>query len=678
MNLFSKLPIIFFFLIVSTLSSGFVTTYSFWFGSKEQMETFKLNKLEQINQRLVELQGTLNDFNRRGNELAMIREVSRLTTNRELELLAIVDADRWVYYATRAELRQNRLPESYTRFASLKGQLHNAVQGKVHYEEDVHKVHGVFPLEALKVGENRGSKHYYLYAIFSLERSWQHILYHFQQEMIKAGVFHTLFFFLAFSLLYWVIKGRINKIVFGAQTLASGDYRHRIRLQGGDEFQQIGLAIDNMAAALEKQTDQLIELAEKDALTGLYNRYKFFKLVEDQIDLHPAQPFAIFFIDLDRFKVINDTLGHDVGDKYLKVVGQRLKRVLSKGDMLSRFGGDEFCILFHDIFPVTKMERLGEQILELLREPVMIGEQSLFSGASIGVSLYPQDGRDIHELIKTADIAMYHTKNGEKNSLHFYHELFDPNDPGLLEMTAHIKQEIERGHVFAFFQPQIDTQSGNTTGYEALARMKAKDGGWLSPAQFIPIVEENGWMIQFSEVMYRNALKTYCQWVRRQQSDDVPTLSLNLSAIQLDHPRFLEKLDAILQQFPEMSRHIELEITEDILINNIEEKIAVLKALRIRGIRIALDDFGTGYSSLSYLKKIPLDRLKVDQSFVRDINQDINSNAIVETIIDMAHNLGLEVISEGVETEEQLSFLQAHNCYAVQGYLTGKPQERLP
>lgn len=673
MNSLSKLPMALSFFIVTLMTGLVVGLFSFGLSYFEQKEVLKETRLQEMQQRLVELQGTINDFNRRENHRAITREVSRLTSNKNLQLILIVGADGFIYHASRPALRNASLSSQPNVLNTLQ-ELDSAQPGKVWLTSDDSAVIGAFPIEPLplkKVSQVLNSA--YLYAEFDLSHDIELLQYRHQQELFYTWGVLLIILSIGFSALYFDFKQKIRQILTGTKKLTHGQYDYRINLKEKNEFGLIAKSIDRMAASLESKTKQLTVLAEQDSLTGLTNRYKFYRLLEKRIHAYPDKMFALLFIDLDRFKIINDTLGHQTGDEYLKVIGQRLLKNTSSQDIVSRFGGDEFVLCLESASSKTQIQTQTESLLKDLSKQVEVNGQNLFTSASVGISLFPQDGRTIHELIKAADIAMYQVKSQDAVAISFYQESFDHNTLNYLSFRTYIKNSIEAGEVYPLFQPQVDVRTQQIVGFEALARMKDETGNWISPAQFIPVIEENGWMVEFSSVMYRNALSEFQEWVQNQQPERLPSLSLNLSIMQINHKDFLSNLDHLLTQFKAISSCLELEITEGIFIGNIESKLPILAAIKARGIQIAIDDFGTGYSSLSYLKKLPLDRLKIDQSFVRDIDIDLNDNAIVETIIAMASKLGLEVVSEGVETEQQLSFLKAHDCHIIQGFLTGHP-----
>ncbi|MDR9499641.1 MAG: EAL domain-containing protein [Hydrogenovibrio sp.] len=672
----AKMPVALAFLVVMVTTALLAGALSYGLSYLEQRALLVDTRLEAAQQRLVELQGTVNDFNRRDNHHAITREVSRLTSNKHLKRVAIVGADGEIHHASRAGMR-NMPVTRFPQIESVLRQLDRDDSGRVQVNvaKDGRSVIGALPLEPLsQAADVRQFQQAYLYAEFDLTGDLALLRYHHQNSLVYIGLAVLLLLGLSFALLYLGIKHSIQKILIGTRKLAKGDYAYRIALNEPNEFGQIADEIDRMAESLEANTRELTYLAERDLLTGLTNRYKLYQLLEKRIEQDPDTPFALLFIDLDRFKIINDTLGHQNGDAYLKVIAQRLQETLSAEDIVARFGGDEFLVMLESDNK-DQIHATTKNLIEVLSKRVVIQEQKLFTSSSIGIALYPSDGESIHELIKAADIAMYQVKSNDALRWSFYHESFDNNSINYLAFRTYIKQAIESGLVTPVFQPQVDARTNEVVGYEALARMQDERGQWISPAQFLPVIEENGWMVEFSNVMYTNAMMKFEHWLYDAPLAGRPTLSLNLTTMQLNHNDFFKDLDRLLNAFPQTAKLLELEITEGIFIGNIASKLPVLHSIKRRGIQIAIDDFGTGYSSLSYLKKLPLDRLKIDKSFVQDIDLDgdLNGNAIIETIIAMASKLGLSVVSEGVETQEQLDFLQAESCHIIQGYFTGRP-----
>jgi len=435
-----------------------------------------------------------------------------------------------------------------------------------------------------------------------------------------------------------------------------------------------------------KQTeDQIRYLAYFDGLTGLPNRTFFKEHLERAIvyATRHKKMIALLFLDMDRFKNINATLGHDAGDKLLKNMADRLKTSVRKTDSIcheghelvgtvSRLGGDEFTILLTDIVQIQDVSRVALRVLELISKPFSLDGHEIVITASIGISIYPNDSTDIVHLIKDADTAMYRAKDLGKNNFQFYTQSMNAKAFELLVMEGQLHKALEREEFFLHYQPQVDIRTGRIVGVEALVRWQHPKLGMVSPASFIPLAEETGLIIPIDEWV----LKTACSQNKKWQTAGFPPVkvSINLSAKHFARINLMETIAKIVRDTGMDPHYLDLEITEGVLIRNVKELITIFQELKGIGVSLLIDDFGTGYSSLSYLKKFPLDVLKIDQSFVREITTDSGSAAITKTIIEMAHNLHLRALAEGVETEAQFTFLLENGCDVFQGYLFSKPQ----
>lgn len=436
---------------------------------------------------------------------------------------------------------------------------------------------------------------------------------------------------------------------------------------------------------LKRTEEQIRYLAYFDGLTGLPNRTLFKEHLERAIlyATRHKKMIALLFLDMDRFKNINDTLGHDAGDKLLKEMAERLKTSVRKTDSVShegpelagtvsRLGGDEFTILLSDIVQIQDVSRVARRILESISQPILLDGHEIVITASIGISIYPNDGTDIVYLIKDADTAMYRAKELGKNNFQFYTQSMNNKAFELLVMEGQLHKALEREEFFLHYQPQVDIRTGRIIGVEALVRWQHPELGMVSPASFIPLAEETGLIIPIDEWV----LKTACSQNKRWQAAGFPPIkiSTNLSAKHFARKNLMESIAKIVHDTGMDPHYLDLEITESVLVKNVGELIIIFQELKGIGVSLLIDDFGTGYSSLSYLKKFSLDVLKIDQSFVREITTDSGSAAITKTIIEMAHNLNLRALAEGVETEEQFTFLLENECDVFQGYLFSKPQ----
>lgn len=419
--------------------------------------------------------------------------------------------------------------------------------------------------------------------------------------------------------------------------------------------------------------ERLSFMAHHDALTELPNRILFM----DRLNLSLAHArrysttVAVLFIDLDRFKNINDTLGHDIGDQMLTQLADRLGESIRQDDTVARLGGDEFSVLLNDIESEQDVSQLAQKILNGLEKPFDVDGRELFMTASIGISLFPNDGEEPGALLKNADIAMYKAKDLGKNNYQFYSADMSARAFQRLTMENSLRRAMEREEFRLFYQPQVNIETSEITGVEALIRWQHPDLGMVSPNDFIPLLEETGLITQVGYWVISTACKQMQAW----QEADLPKLmmSVNISGRQFHARDFLKKIGAFISENKVSPEMMEMEITESVLMENQQSTIVALEALDKMGFRIAIDDFGIGYSSLSYLRRFKIDTLKVDQSFISDVADNLDDAAITSAIIAMAQSLKLKVIAEGVETQQQLEFLKKHDCRYVQGYLFSRP-----
>ncbi len=419
----------------------------------------------------------------------------------------------------------------------------------------------------------------------------------------------------------------------------------------------------------QKQAEAIISYQiHHDSLTGLPNRkylhqylIGFAEKLEDK-----NQKFAILFLDIDRFKLINDSLGHAIGDLLLQAVSDRLKTLLRKGDLLVRWGGDEFAILTKSITSPDIVVQIAESLIQALALPFNCGEHELHITTSIGASIYPEHNTDVEELICHADMAMYRAKVEGRNSFKFYVPNMQEQSFQKLLMENNLRRALGNGELEAYYQPQIDLSTNKIVGLEVLLRWKHVTLGSIPPSKFIPLAEESGLIIDIGNWVLRNSCLQAIAW----QKKGLPPIqvSVNLSIKQLQQKNLLASLQKILDETNFDSNYLELEITEGIMIENVEEKIVLLNQFRQMGIQLSLDDFGTGYSALSYLKNLPIDTLKIDRIFIEHISHNAQDQVIVASLINLSHSLNLIVIAEGVETKEQVEFLRSLGCDRIQGY----------
>jgi len=444
-----------------------------------------------------------------------------------------------------------------------------------------------------------------------------------------------------------------------------------IRAPDGKLVRFDGIAID---IGERKAYEARIEyLADHDALTDLANR----NLLGDRIRQAMAHSrrngllLALLFLDLDRFKGINDSFGHELGDALLLEVSSRLKQIVREGDTVARQGGDEFIILLTDIQRPQDVTAVAYKIFAAFSTPFNINGHELFVTTSIGATLYPDDGDDMQSLLRNADTAMYRAKEEHGNAFQFYSREMSVRALERAELESALRRALDRDEFELFYQPKVDTGSGRIIGAEALIRWHHPEMGLVSPTRFIPMAEEIGLIVPIGDWV----LHTACAQNKAWQDAGLPhiSVSVNLSARQFKQEGLVESVADALQNMGLDARHLELELTESIVMNSAELFITKMKELEGLGVQLSIDDFGTGYSSLSYLKRFPLHHLKIDQSFVRDIATDADDAAITSTVISLGHSLNLKVIAEGVETEEQVAFLRDHHCDEMQGYYFSKP-----
>ncbi|MFZ5594293.1 MAG: putative bifunctional diguanylate cyclase/phosphodiesterase [Pseudomonadota bacterium] len=414
-------------------------------------------------------------------------------------------------------------------------------------------------------------------------------------------------------------------------------------------------------------------LAHHDDLTGLPNRVMFKQRLEQAIAeaRRYGHKVAVLLLDMDRFKTINDTLGHDVGDGLIKAVAMRLNGCVREIDTVSRLAGDEFAFILPGLAVGEDAARVAQKILDEFAQPFWVSGYQLFISASIGIALYPADGQCVDTLLKNVDAAMYHTKEHGRSAYQFYAAEMNARAFERLALEHALRHALERNELVLHYQPQIALDSGKIVAMEALLRWRHPELGLIAPMQFIPIAEETGMIVQIGEWVLHTACAQNKVW---QEAGLAPVrMAVNLSVRQLRQPNLGQMIERVLQDSRLEPRYLELELTESMLMQNAEVAIPALKALGAMGIEISIDDFGTGYSSLSYLKRLPIHALKIDRSFVCDIPADHDDAAIAMAIIAMAHNLGIRVIAEGVETAAQQGFLVDHYCDAMQGFHLSTP-----
>lgn len=423
----------------------------------------------------------------------------------------------------------------------------------------------------------------------------------------------------------------------------------------------------------KKAEEKIAYLAYYDTDTGLPNRTKFTELVTKHIGTakQKKRKLAVLFIDMDRFKIINDSIGHYAGDEVLKQVAGRIKKVLPSGSYLGRFAGDKFSLLLTKKVDFDHVVQTAKKILQNVSKPILYENQEFFITASIGVSLYPNDGIDEHSLLKNADTAMNRAKQQGGNRIEFYSNDMNEQVMYRIELESYLRKALEKNEFFLMFQPLVDLETGVILGSEALLRWRHPKLGLVSPAEFIPLAEETGVIHDVGRWVLVNACKQTKVW--QDMGLGPLTVSVNVSATQFQQRDFIEDVKSALAESALSPCDLNLELTESVMLRNISHSIELIRELQELGVRVSIDDFGTGYSSLNYLKNLPINTLKIDRSFIQHLHLDASDFAIVKAIVTMGHGLNLKVVAEGVENEEQIQLLKEFKCHYAQGYLLYKP-----
>jgi len=460
------------------------------------------------------------------------------------------------------------------------------------------------------------------------------------------------------------------------------DYTRRFKLDTHDEIGELATGFNKMLQQIEKRDEALdMELQERkqsevrldrlahyDTVTQLPNRYFFGRRLAAETTEYRVygHEFGLLFIDLDNFKIINDTLGHHVGDELLRQISGRFKSIVRSGDTVARLGGDEFGVILANLAHPADAALVAAKVIEKFAIPLHLEGHEIVVGASIGISLFPQDADNTDELMKNADAAMYHAKNKGKNNYQFFSEALRGLAHHRMVIESQLRRGLQASELFLHYQPQFDMASRRILGVEALLRWQHKELGRINPGEFIPVAEESGLIVPIGEWVFRTACEQSKAW---HDAGLILTMAVNLSGRQFREENFVERFKLILNETGANPNWMELELTESSLMDSSENTLTKLNALTSLGLKLSIDDFGTGYSSMSYLKRFPISKLKIDRSFVTNINSDSEDQAIAKAIIALGTSMEMRIIAEGIETEEQLSKLLESGCHQGQGYL---------
>lgn len=482
-------------------------------------------------------------------------------------------------------------------------------------------------------------------------------------------------------------------IEFSARSQRDNTLR-RIRLEAEPYINENGECLYMLGTIqdITERTDaqkQIHNLAYYDLVTGLPNRAQLHEQLRYTLALASRNNtrFALLFLDLDHFKQVNDTLGHDAGDDLLKQVSERLKHVVRASDMVggaqadieergsqhtvARLGGDEFVVLLGQINRAEDAARVAERIAQSISEPYSICKSTVSVTTTVGISVFPADGTDSDALMKSADVAMYHAKDAGRNGYQFYSRDIHEKALARFSMESDLKAAIENNELTTVYQPKVDITTGQVVGVEALVRWDHQKTGSVSPDEFIPLAEETGLILPLGRWVLMRACQQMQRWI--DSGVNAMTIAVNCSSVQFTHSDMIGDINHAIKQSGLDPKYLEIELTESLLLKDIEAGIKILRQMKQLGVQVSIDDFGTGFSSLSYLKRLPVDKLKIDQSFVKDLCSDSGDVAIVSAIVTLSHNLDLTVVAEGVETAQQLEILRSFGCNEAQGYLFSRP-----
>lgn len=521
--------------------------------------------------------------------------------------------------------------------------------------------------------ENQGEIIGYVYLKASLDSIYQQLRHNILVTVIIV-LLSLLVTVLLTSRLQKIISGPILKLLSIANIIKDEkDYSIRAEPEGYLEIQQLCDGFNSMLTEIQSRDEHMQHLATYDELTGLPNRKYFIDILNQAISraTRKTQRHAILFMDLDRFKHVNDSLGHSVGDELLVQVARRLEMIIRGDDIVARFGGDEFTFLLQDIPSSNQVAEVADRILEILSEPFDMKNHKVVITPSIGIVLYPDNGETHEDLLINTDVAMYRAKKRGGDNYLFFTDTMNEEAHQRLLLEENIRNALSQDEFLLHYQPKVNMLSGEMVGMEALARWDKNGSGLIPPNVFIPVAEETGLIVPLGNQIINKAIKQTKILIENNLLNH--RVAINMSAKQFRESNLVENIEICLAEYNMSAEYLEIEITEATVMDDISEAINIMRKLKNIGITLAMDDFGTGYSSLSYLKKLPFDTLKIDMSFINDMEESEVNTSIVNTIIDLAHSLKLEVVAEGVEQGHQALVLREMDCDIIQGYLFSKP-----
>jgi diguanylate cyclase (GGDEF)-like protein len=552
---------------------------------------------------------------------------------------------------------------SYKRDQSLPDLPKPGSEGFTYLEDSLDLVH--------PVKNSTGDRMGVLFIRLDLEVLYQSMWRAFGAIALAAG----LALMLAFAIMAWLQRiiirplSMLNELMHAVSD--DKDYSVRCDVSGQDEIGYLSAGFNQMLEKIDAHDNRLRRIAHYDNVTELPNRHYFNQRLEDAISVAAGakEHVGVLFIDLDNFKVVNDTLGHNVGDMLLKDVSGRISKTLRGSDCVCRIGGDEFAVILQELPGHSEAAVVAGKILNELAQPMWLNDSEIYIGASIGISLYPDDAPDMNALLRCADVAMYYAKSRGKNNYQLFQQDMEGKALKRLALESAMRKALELKEFVLHYQPQVDLFSGKVIAVEALIRWPRPDLGVVGPSDFIPVAEESGLIIPLGEWVLRTACRQAREWM---DAGTPLRVAVNLSGRQFSDDRLVSNILAITKEVGLPPDMLELEITESMLMESKDSSVTKLEQLKNAGFMLSVDDFGTGYSSMSYLKRFPIHALKIDRSFIQELPGNMDDAAITKAIVSMATSLGLAIVAEGVETPEQMEFLRENGCKVSQGYFFGR------